>query len=58
VVAKLARFQFRASNQWIDGGHSRTAGDFDDDQLAELASLTRYSPVRDIVSNSSPSPST
>ena len=30
------------------------AGDFDDDQLAELASLTRYSPVRDIVSNPVP----
>ena len=29
-------------------------GDFDDDQLAELASLTRYSPVRDIVSNPVP----
>ena len=27
------------------------AGDFDDDQLAELARLTSYSPVRDIVSN-------
>ena len=32
----------------------KTAGDFDDDQLAELASLTRYSPVRDIVSNPVP----
>ena len=29
-------------------------GDFDDDQFAELASLTRYSPVRDIVSNPVP----
>jgi uncharacterized OsmC-like protein len=29
-------------------------GDFDDDQLAELASLVRYSPVRDIVSNPVP----
>ncbi len=29
----------------------KAAGAFDDDQLAELASLTRYSPVRDIVSN-------
>ncbi|MGE5694069.1 MAG: OsmC family protein [Candidatus Sericytochromatia bacterium] len=29
-------------------------GDFDDDQLAELVSLTRYSPVRDIVSNPVP----
>ena len=29
-------------------------GDFDDDQLAELATLTRYSPVRDIVSNPVP----
>ena len=34
------------------------AGDFDDDQLAELATLTRYSPVRDIVATPSPSPST
>jgi uncharacterized OsmC-like protein len=32
----------------------RAAGDFDDDQLAELAGLTRYSPVRDIVSNPVP----
>ena len=32
----------------------KAAGDFDDDQLAELASLTRYSPVRDIVSNPVP----
>lgn len=30
------------------------AGDFDDDQLAELARLTSYSPVRDIVSNPVP----
>ena len=30
------------------------AGDFDDNQLAELASLVRYSPVRDIVSNPVP----
>ena len=30
------------------------AGDFDDSQLAELAGLTRYSPVRDIVSNPVP----
>ena len=29
-------------------------GDFDDDQFAELADLTRYSPVRDIVSNPVP----
>jgi uncharacterized OsmC-like protein len=29
----------------------KVAGDFDDDQFAELASLIRYSPVRDIVSN-------
>src|SRR6478609_5906937 len=119
----LGRFQFRARNHWIDGGHSRTtiqgfygagqedatraqpfvvdsdeppvllgenrapnageyalqalaacligtiayhaaargmalqglectvSGDLDDDQLAELASLTRYSPVRDMVTN-------
>jgi uncharacterized OsmC-like protein len=32
----------------------RATGDFDDDQLAELATLTRYSPVRDIVSNPVP----
>jgi uncharacterized OsmC-like protein len=32
----------------------RVAGSFDDDQLAELASLTRYSPVRDIVTNPVP----
>jgi hypothetical protein len=30
------------------------AGDFDDSQFAELAGLTRYSPVRDIVSNPVP----
>ncbi|MBV7706008.1 OsmC family protein [Nocardia nova] len=29
-------------------------GDFDDSQFAELAGLTRYSPVRDIVSNPVP----
>ena len=32
----------------------KAAGDFDDDQFAELASLTRFSPVRDIVSNPLP----
>ena len=32
----------------------KVSGDFDDEQLAELASLTRYSPVRDIVSNPVP----
>jgi uncharacterized OsmC-like protein len=32
----------------------KAAGDFDDDQLAELESLTRFSPVRDIVSNPVP----
>ena len=32
----------------------KVAGDVDDDQLAELASLTRYSPVRDIVTNPVP----
>src|SRR5262245_39987515 len=32
----------------------KASGDFDDDQLAELARLTRYSPVRDIVSNPVP----
>jgi uncharacterized OsmC-like protein len=32
----------------------RATGDFDDNQLAELASLTRYSPVRDLVSNPVP----
>jgi uncharacterized OsmC-like protein len=32
----------------------KVAGDFDDDQLAELESLTRFSPVRDIVSNPVP----
>ena len=30
------------------------AGDFDDDQFAELTSLTRFSPVRDIVTNPVP----
>ena len=34
--------------------HLPAAGDFDDNQLAELASLTRYSPVRDTVSNPVP----
>ena len=29
-------------------------GDFDDDQFAELSSLVRYSPVRDIDSNPVP----
>jgi uncharacterized OsmC-like protein len=32
----------------------KAAGDLSDDQLAELAGLTRYSPVRDIVSNPVP----
>ena len=32
----------------------KATGDFDDDQLAELAGLTSYSPVRDIVSNPVP----
>jgi uncharacterized OsmC-like protein len=32
----------------------KAAGDFDDNQFAELASLTRYSPVRDNVSNPVP----
>jgi uncharacterized OsmC-like protein len=32
----------------------KATGDFDDDQFAELASLVRYSPVRDIVSNPVP----
>jgi uncharacterized OsmC-like protein len=32
----------------------KASGDFDDDQLAELVSLIRYSPVRDIVSNPVP----
>ena len=32
----------------------KASGDFDDDQFAELASLIRYSPVRDIVSNPVP----
>jgi uncharacterized OsmC-like protein len=32
----------------------KVSGDLDDDQLAELAGLVRYSPVRDIVSNPVP----
>jgi len=32
----------------------KVTGDFDDDQLAELAQLTSYSPVRDTVSNPVP----
>jgi uncharacterized OsmC-like protein len=32
----------------------KASGDLDDDQIAELASLTRYSPVRDMVSNPVP----
>ena len=32
----------------------KATGDFEDNQLAELASLTSYSPVRDIVSNPVP----
>jgi uncharacterized OsmC-like protein len=32
----------------------KATGDFDDNQLAELASLTRYSPVLDLVSNPVP----
>jgi hypothetical protein len=32
----------------------KAAGNFDDNQFAELASLTGYSPVRDIVSNPVP----
>jgi len=32
----------------------KVTGDLDDSQLAELASLTRYSPVRDIVTNPVP----
>jgi hypothetical protein len=32
----------------------KAIGDFDDNQLAELANLPRYSPVRDIVSNPVP----
>jgi uncharacterized OsmC-like protein len=32
----------------------KATGDFDDDQLAELARLTSYSPVRDTVSNPVP----
>jgi uncharacterized OsmC-like protein len=32
----------------------KVTGDLDDSQLAELASLTRYSPVRDIITNPVP----
>jgi uncharacterized OsmC-like protein len=32
----------------------RASGDFDDDQFAELSALTRFSPVRDTVSNPVP----
>jgi len=32
----------------------KVAGDFDDDQLAELSTLTRFSPVRDMVANPVP----
>ena len=32
----------------------KASGDFDDEQLAELASLTRFSPVRDTISNPVP----
>ena len=32
----------------------KATGDFDDNQVAELASLVRYSPVRDIVTNPVP----
>jgi uncharacterized OsmC-like protein len=32
----------------------RVAGDIDDDQLAEIAGLTRYSPDRDVISNPVP----
>ena len=32
----------------------KASGDFDEEQLAELASLTSYSPVRDIVTNPVP----
>lgn len=32
----------------------KASGDLDDEQLAEIAGLTRYSPVRDIVSNPVP----
>ncbi|OBF88958.1 osmotically inducible protein C [Mycobacterium sp. 852002-51152_SCH6134967] len=32
----------------------KVTGDFDDDQLAELAGLTRYSPVRDLITNPVP----
>jgi hypothetical protein len=42
--------------QGVRGGQVtiKAIGDFDDNQLAELASLTRYSPVRDIVSKAVP----
>jgi len=40
----------RPGYQQIDVAIAVT-GDLDDDQLAELASLTRYSPVRDTVTN-------
>jgi uncharacterized OsmC-like protein len=32
----------------------KATGDFDDEQLAELGQLTRFSPVRDTVSNPVP----
>ncbi|OBK75722.1 OsmC family protein [Mycobacterium sp. 1164985.4] len=32
----------------------KVTGDFDDNQLAEIASLTRYSPVRDLIANPVP----
>ena len=32
----------------------KVTGDFDDDQLAEIAGLTRYSPVRDVISSPVP----
>jgi hypothetical protein len=35
-------------------GTIKAIGDFDDNHLAELASLTRHSPIRDIVSNPVP----
>jgi hypothetical protein len=41
-----------------EGIRVKASGDFDDEQLAELASLTSYSPVRDIVSDPVPWPST
>jgi len=40
----------RPGYQQIDATIAVT-GDLDDDQLAEIASLTRYSPVRDMVTN-------